>query len=526
MKMPHSAAGRWGWAAALTLAGLGVAGAIVWAATGGAPWRAGAGMAVLGATAATWAFFAGLALARGLLSFAWAPLGVARTFLDEALRMRVAVVFVCVLLLLLVTLPLTLDPGSPLRYRIQTFLSYTLGATGLLLSFMTIFLACGTVCHEVEDKRIYTVLSKPLSRGAYLLGKGIGLALLNALLLCVAGLAIWGFTRLLATQPALDAEDARAVAEDVLVARKTLAPEASAGLEEEVRRRIREVETNDPAFVAETGRAAFERQVRHQVELNAHNLSPHQRRTFIFTGLEQAVRDRAAVQLRMRMRTSGAPPNLELLMRIAFNGRERGIRMPVNAYLVLPVPLEEIGPDGRLELTIVHENPLAPQQTFETTATFLPGEGLEVLYAAGSFEGNLARALAMQWIKLIFLSGLGLCAATFLGFPVASLLALMVFVFASSSGYLGEALEFFGENTPGEAAKLLAAVLKAVVGVLAAVLKQFSRFAPVDAVVSGRLVEGGEVWACAGWIGLAWTGATGATAWLIFRKREVARGAS
>ncbi|MCZ7645408.1 MAG: hypothetical protein M5U26_09010 [Planctomycetota bacterium] len=175
---------------------------------------------------------------------------------------------------------------------------------------------------------------------------------------------------------------------------------------------------------------------------------------------------------------------------------------------------------------MIHEQPGGPEQAFDGTVIFPPDDGPEILYPVDGFGMNLARGMAMTWIKLGFLAALGLLAGTFLGFPVACLLALAVFVLAAASGTLLESLEYFGENTQQQAMKAVAVALREVLGVLATLLKQFSRFAPHGDIVTGRLVPWSDVTACAGWIGLLWTGLTGLSAWLVFRARELAKGTS
>src|SRR5690606_16375864 len=71
---------------------------------------------------------------------------------------------------------------------------------------------------------------------------------------------------------------------------------------------------------------------------------------------------------------------------------------------------------------------------------FNAADGLQVLYRVGSFEANLARSLVLLWVRLGFLAMLGLTAGTFLGFPVACVLSLMVYTAAALSGYLHESL--------------------------------------------------------------------------------------
>ena len=105
--------------AALSLAGLGV----------DVSWVIGShemAAAVFGMTCMAVIFVLGLGLIRSLLSFGWPVLGVARTVVDEAVRMKMVLVFIVGLFVLVSVLPFLLDPNELLRYRIQFFLKWAL----------------------------------------------------------------------------------------------------------------------------------------------------------------------------------------------------------------------------------------------------------------------------------------------------------------------------------------------------------------------------------------------------------------
>jgi hypothetical protein len=91
------------------------------------------------------AYVVGLAAIRGVLIFGNPIFGIARTTIDEAIRMKVGMIFIAGLVLTLPLLPFVMDPSERLEYRVQTFLAWSVGGTWLILSFMTIFLSCATI---------------------------------------------------------------------------------------------------------------------------------------------------------------------------------------------------------------------------------------------------------------------------------------------------------------------------------------------------------------------------------------------
>ena len=59
-------------------------------------------------------------------------MAVAHTVIREASRSRISLVFIVLLLVMLPLLPFWLDPEAPLRHRVQTFISRSIGATFVL----------------------------------------------------------------------------------------------------------------------------------------------------------------------------------------------------------------------------------------------------------------------------------------------------------------------------------------------------------------------------------------------------------
>ena len=129
----------------------------------------------------------------------------------------------------------------------------------------------------------------------------------------------------------------------------------------------------------------------------------------------------------------------------------------------------------------------------------------------------------MQWLRLGFLAMLGLACATFLSFPVAALLSLTVLSVALSSGFVVESLGYYSENAPSAELGQATSPLRAAALFLAKGLADYGRFGVSEQVVDGRRVPWPDVLACAGWIGLLWTGLAGAAGWLVFRRRELGR---
>jgi ABC-type transport system involved in multi-copper enzyme maturation permease subunit len=122
---------------------------------------------------------------------------VATNTIRQALRMRVAVVFILLLLVLLPVMGLTATGDGTLKGRLQTCVSYGLSLTGLLLSLLTIIASTYAITSDIEQRQIYTVVTKPIRRYQILLGKVVGVIVLDFVLLTLFAGLVYGVTILI-----------------------------------------------------------------------------------------------------------------------------------------------------------------------------------------------------------------------------------------------------------------------------------------------------------------------------------------
>lgn len=118
-------------------------------------------------------------------------LSIAGTTLGEAIRRRVLLV-----ILLIAVLFLAIAPGLSVlsaRQEITVLRSLTLGVIQLTSAVIAVVLTVYLIPNEVERRTIYTILSKPVERWQFIVGKylgavaalGIMMALMTATLLLV-----------------------------------------------------------------------------------------------------------------------------------------------------------------------------------------------------------------------------------------------------------------------------------------------------------------------------------------------------
>ena len=514
-----------------------------------------AAIVVGGIWAMTTAFFVGLELLRLLLSPGYATLGIARTLLDEAIRMRLGLVFVVMVVVMVAILPFTTGGETRLQYRLESFLTYALTVVSTLLAVMTILLAVRTVSSELQERQAFLTLTKPVGRLRYLAGKWLGIMALNLLLLTVAGVGVVAFVRVLERQPAMDPLDRAAVQEQVLTARHvaTPVPVDRDGLARSVETRIGELQVRDPGTFGPPGTPlddATMDNIRLQVYRDWLTLGFRDTTTYRFTGLSDAKAVAPTVQLRLKPKAAG--PLDDERVQLSFRVNDRPYvdprtggdvpRIRDDTFHTFYLTTDLIRDDGSIDIAITSGGNDAPPQP---TISFNPKDGMELFYRVGGFVPNVARGLVILWVRLGFLAMLGLAAATFLGFPVACLLSFLVYLTAVGSGYLAESLtsyaslqtqqadwwsaigivfeKFRSEIAEGKYWDAFKVLVRLVGEAFTLVVPSFEDYNPTPQVAYGRAVPWSSVVGAVLKVGLFWTGVVALIAGYIFHRRELAR---
>ncbi|MFM8707792.1 MAG: ABC transporter permease, partial [Planctomycetia bacterium] len=345
------------------------------------------------------------------------------------------------------------DPSERLAYRLQFFLDWSLSGASALLALITIALSCTSVCGDIESRRIHMALSKPLRRWEYLFGKWLGVVLLDLLLVTLVGMGVYAFAESLRRSPAADNADRRAVEEQVLTARASARPvhPRQQEFDKAVEATIAAIRKDDPVLFDKNPDGA-RRRIFSQHVFGWHTVSPDVVSSYLFQGLGDAGRRAPVVQLRLQAfadnsQTSTADVRFALWLNErpypVKEGRHEEYVLAAGPMHTLELPSTAIAEDGTLRVTIANRNMLMPGDPAPTSIGFNPGEGLELLYRVGSFEGNMLRALVLMWAKLAMLAAVALAAAAWLGLPVAMLASLMVFASAVASGFLADAIDIY-----------------------------------------------------------------------------------
>jgi hypothetical protein len=449
---------------------------------------------------------------------------VARNTLAQALRMKIAVVVILLLLILLPLMSMIMEGDGTLLGKLQTFTSYGLGLIGLLLCMLTIAISAFTLSNDLKRKYIFLVVTKPIRRMELILGKLLGIILLNAVLLGVfAGILYGCVLFIFKTSKAPLEQQLRTQAMFFTSRMGIKAPVDTDQLNRHAQTRYKELK--DAGQIPEE--MPYSRVIGElygQELMKARKVDPGEVKEWEFENIHVKNPDDPNTFLFVRFKYQATTPSPDEkvfgMWRVGDIRQFRGtgqFRTPVysieqadtiRTIHELYIPANAIASDGYLGIAFF--NSPAMNQT-----TIIPEE-LEVLYQTGTFTENYLRAVLMIFIRLIFLAILGLSLSTWLSFPVVILICLIVFFAGLTNGFILDAIEGLGTT----AGLLYGITIKPLLWLL----PQFDgKFNPNSYIVDGRTLR---------WLFLAAT--LGITVcvkglvmllagMLIFSRREVAK---
>ncbi len=490
-----------------------------------------------GVVSLTAAFLVLMEAAKVILAGAGPVLAIARNMLIESVRMKVSLVFIVALIIGMAALPGMLSEGSPLRYRVQTFLQFGTGGSFWVIALLTLLFACASMAFEQREKVIWQTMTKPVAPWQYVLGKWLGLVTLNAVLLIVCASSVFLFTEYLRGKPAIGETEAfvatgnRLVAEDRLILEtQVLAsrvqkypspPDINPELfQKNVQARIEDELKRQPDLKTTPG---WERRVNNEILKSAmdayRTVGPGESQVYVFAGLQEA--KAAGLPINFRFQVDSGSNRPDELYRVGFAVGGAPIVKEVALGVIQSIPLlpSAVEDDGTIVVEVVNGDPYSGQPN--PASISFPERGLELSYSSGSYRWNYLRVMGVLWLKLAFLSMVAVWAGTFLSFPVACLVSFGTFIAAEGASFLSKALEYYATTDEKGNVNFVALIIHAISSAVANMFRIYSDLKPTDKLVEGLRLPWTEV--AQGTVVLAAaTAALYAVAVFTLRKRELA----
>ncbi|UCF43697.1 MAG: ABC transporter permease [Planctomycetota bacterium] len=411
---------------------------------------------------------------------------VATNTIRQALRMKVALIFTILLLVLLPVMALSMPGDGTIKGRLQAFVSYGLSLTSLLLCLLTIVVSIYTLTNDIKQKQIFTVLTKPVRRFQLLLGKLLGVILLDVVLLALFSAIIYTIT--IYTPKLLNAgeEELISLNNEFFTARASLTPPKIDVTQEVLETYNKLKETNQLLPGSSKEDDIYVLTLRKELEKRAVPVG----RELVWQFQDVKPLDpNQSLFIRFKYDVSVSPPDLNIYGRWVV-GDDRQIKYGtemktpiytfdrkdfIRTFHEIEVPADAVAEDNYLAVGFFNP-PLN-----DTVVIFPTDGGLEMLYKADSFTANFLRAALLILLRLIFLACLGILAASFLSFPVAVLFCLMIFLTGTISSFVLESFDIMSKGLTSFYSYTIRPVVQ--------LLPQFDKFNPTKFLVPARLLS-------------------------------------
>lgn len=469
-------------------------------------WRTAGGYATLVGLTCFGVHLLGTFCVSRVLSRGPSFMAVARTLFDEGHRRRIVPSLYGVAIVIVGLLAAGIEADPNLSYGVQSFLTYSIGVVLAMSTLTLMVVACGSVSTDLEDRIIYTVLTKPIARGGYLFGKWLGLVAIIAVGLVATSLEIYLLARGVAIVHADTPEAVEAVEREIFTARIATEPRVL-DFEDRVEYALK--------YLAARGDERSREEVEAEIFQRRRVLEADETRTYRFDGLVGG----AEHVLRLRPRMFEAPASGRIQLELSFDGEPpRLVLLKRDQFTHLVVPPSAVL-DHSVEVSIRNR---------EADRVVMRGrDGLEVLRPAAGFSGNIVRSFVIYALYLAFIAALGVLCGAFLSFPVACLSVLVLSLAAAVSNYLLRVAEKSAKYArPPEELETIDRIFAGIeqIGVFTArLLAKFGGVSPTRHLVEGRLVSSTSVLEAGIVIGGLWIGGVVVVSILLFQRREIAR---
>ncbi len=416
---------------------------------------------------------------------------VATNTIKQAMRMKVAAVFLLLLLILLPTMGFSTTGDGTLKGRLQTFVSYGLSLTGILLSLLTIIISIYTVTSDIEQRQIYTVITKPIRRFEFLLGKLLGVILLDVVLLGSFAMIIYSIT-IYTPKFAKTTEFEKLQANNEFFTARAALTVPPLDVSKEVEETYQKLKTSNE-LPEDVPYEEIITRLTNQKQLAKRAANVGEVLVWDFKNVQSLDKN---MFIKFKYDVAVNPPDMQVYGRwIAgdYNSIKYGTesdtpiydrvhKNSVRDFHEIIIPARYIPEHGHL--AVAFQN--AP---LNNTVIFFPPDGIEVLYKADTFTANFIRVTVLIFFRLIFLACLGILASTFLSFPVAILLCLVLFSTACVSNFVIESFSFLSEN--------VGIVYTYTIKWMVQLLPQFDKYNPTKFMVPGLLLSWQVLGRCA-----------------------------
>lgn len=450
---------------------------------------------------------------------------IARTTIRGVLRMKTFAASMALLVVLLPLMGMATEGDGTLLGKLQTFSSYGLGLVNMMLCLLAMMYGGFTVSDDLKRMHIQLVACKPIRRWEILAGKIIGLLVLNAILLAVFGAVVYGLVVAMgryASAPDLQRQEAQAKFFQARTGLKVKVDEAA--VKKTALERFEQLKSKN-LLPPDVSQVRILSELMGQERMAAKSCAPGQEKRWDFESIpvQRLKSAEAPIFIRFKLESTSLGPDNRIYDRWLVGdvrAWEAGLERPKTPILRIErdspprtaqefaIPPQVVADDGYLAVVFFNDPAL-------NTGTIIVDE-LEALFQSARFETNFVRALGLIYIRLVFLTILGVSLATWLSFPVATLVCMVVFFMGLTNGFMMEALDSLGQT----AGTIYQFTVKPIFWLLP---KFDGVYNPGGYLVEGRLIEGLFLLRATFWTVMVRGVAVMLAGMWLFSRREIAQ---
>jgi len=398
--------------------------------------------------------------------------GIVKLTIRHALRSRVFLLLLALLLLAIAVIPGTVDSSGATDF-IKVMLFYGLWSVSIILILSSVWLGCFVMTSDMEKNLLHLVAVKPVRRSMIWMGKWTGVVLMHLFLLALAGGAVYGIVQYRLAGRDFREEDRKMIRDEVLVGRRAFLPRkidiaalAKRMLDEKIRKLRAEgslLDTTSPGAVE-----SMYKDVYVQAEALAGEVPFNARRSWVYDDIPLSMADRN-LSLRYRPYVDQISTDKQRMTRFRWEvgvpqitredpkKKDSVFQKDRPAYEMYVLPLSDrpvqllagqfhelllrpewklLTPDGKI-MVILHN-----QDPEEKALYFQDADGPKLMVEACTFGENYLRALLMIAIGLLISAGLGCAFGGMMSMPTAVFVSMSYFtigwisVFTTERSYL------------------------------------------------------------------------------------------
>lgn len=447
-------------------------------------------------------------------------LAIAALTLRSAVRSRLAVLLLALLLASVIGLPLAVRGDGTAEGLVQVIIAYALGFAGVLSALAAVWTGCSAISSEISGRQIHLIVAKPVHPAELWLGKWLGLLALNLAMVGVSGAAVYGLLRWQTRADRIGDTEHRRLREEFFVSRVVLPP-VETGMAGEVHARMREMIARGD--VPAGGEARLRNELTRQVMAARRLIPAGGRRDFEFR-LPRAQEPGRPMHLSVRLLKSSLDfESIRGRWVVGTPGEPRLAAMDVSIPPIsrqsFTLPPLAGNPGGEIRIGFENLDPAG------TAVLFDPEGGLELLVWRGGLEGNMARALWAWFGQLAFISAVGLSAGALFSMPVASFAAITLVALIRMGGFISRVSEegalFFSLEQASPAQALVERSLRLFFQALQWMLGPLETPDFLADLSTGRQISAHTLWNAVGVQGLLYSAALALAVLPLFRRREL-----